>query len=361
MSATARETAAVVSRADPLEYDLDVVRDVLGESLGERLVAIVLGGGFGRGEGCFREEDGRLVPVNDLDLYLVLREPAPRETLAELESRIARDTLVGAVDLLPRLEGDLGALPPTIENVDLACGSRVVWGDAGVLERMSTIDPTSLPLWEAENLLRNRLVTLLEGHPSGAGPAPAVYQRAKAVLAVVDAMLVRDGRYVTRYAEKVERYLEAPALGDEDRPLVEDALRVKRELPPPGGDASPAWEPTVDFYLRGLVDFFRVYAVDDWCRRRDLLGRFHFSTTSPWRTVKKLVRIAIGSNALFDLDRLLLALCIDAPRIDTPSDGEEPLAPEATLARLARTCGIAPGEPHELRERAIARWYGLRK
>lgn len=339
------ETAATV-----LSRDLLVVREVLLEALGDNVVCLALGGGFGRGEGCVVERGGEMVPMNDLDIYPIVRRPLSRACVLELEQELVDRTWTGAVDLLPRLEAELPRLSPTIENWDLRDGHLVFWGDGAILERIPAYDAAALPPWEGENLLRNRLVTILQGAPDSGDIDRCLYQSAKGILAAVDAYLVREGRHATSYRDNVEAFRSLPGVCvARVVPLVDQALRVKLDLTPPDRSPEEFWHAALGFYLDALVDFLCIRGVDRPARLHRLLGCFHYRSTSRLRTLKKCVRIFLGVNEWFDLDRLLLGLCIDAD--GCPVD----------LEALARKCGLDREVKDGLLPAAVRHWYELRK
>ncbi|MBT7300516.1 MAG: hypothetical protein HN849_13435, partial [Victivallales bacterium] len=74
-----------------LEEVLAEIAAETARTLGDGLVALILGGGYGRGEGGIFLRDGREEPYNDLDLALVVTDrnlPALRR-LAPIEERYA--------------------------------------------------------------------------------------------------------------------------------------------------------------------------------------------------------------------------------------------------------------------------------
>lgn len=343
---------------------LEAARSALLETLGANLHAIVLGGGFARGEGSLEQIDGEWVPANDLDLFLILEAPTNAEELARARARALGSTRVRDVDLLPRLRGDLARLPLSLENLELRDAHRVVHGPADVLDAMPRWHSEDLPLFEAENLLRNRLVTLLEGCPGvfGAshGARICAYQSAKAALAAVDARLLRARRHATSYAEKVARF---SALADgEERRLAEESLAIKRgEL----GDRSAAddealWHRAARLFVRELLALFRSgrrldARVDaDASSLARLARELPVRSVSPLRTLRRLARALLGGSATRHLDACLLALVVERS-----GDHSLRLPP-----RLFARAELAPHSAAPLDERvraAVARWYALRK
>jgi len=242
-----------------------------------------------------------------------------------------------------------------MEVLDLQAGHRVVRGDPTVLSALPSFDASRLPLWEAENLLRNRLVTLLEGRPEGRPVGEelrrVLYQSAKAILAGVDARLICRGLYATRYRDKVARF--ATFATAEELALAERALAVKVDA---AGDDSidPAafWAEARDFWVASLLELF----ASAWprCRRLESIRRtIHFRSVAPTRTLRGIARLLMGGDACRELDRFLLDLVAD----EQQSAGDRR---RETLARAAGVERAGASWSDDVRA-GIRRWYSLRK
>lgn len=191
--------------------------------------AVVLCGSFGRGEGGMRRNAaGRFVPVNDYDLLVLAPDVSPRarEAFDALGTKLAADFGTDFVhfSLWPDLNG---ARTPTIANVDLRYGSRVLWGDPELLEELPRFAGADIPPVEGLQLLYNRLGGLLTGlhwpgRTSGRGSVDGylLNQVMKARIALGDWRLLRHGAYDVSYRKRHERFAWlAPsfALGDDER------------------------------------------------------------------------------------------------------------------------------------------------
>jgi len=169
--------------------------------------AIVLAGSHGRGEG--EESVSSAIPANDIDLVLVLDKPLSlwqRLQLRGLKQTLPARLGVWHVDIMRMTTAELSNRRVEMLRFDLKYGSRVLCGDSGVCDLIPYSAETPLPAQEIENLLINRLVTLVEGHPerqeSTAARSRAARQMSKCLYATIDAVLVKHGRYRTHYAAK---------------------------------------------------------------------------------------------------------------------------------------------------------------
>jgi hypothetical protein len=181
------------------------VRRIIPES---RLEAILLGGGYGRGEGGVLKSRAGDRPYNDLELYVCARgngwlnESRYRRRLHRLGEHLSSDAGVEVEFKLISL-GKIHRSPPTMFFYDLAMGHRVLWGDPECLAGCNQHrDPSAIPLCEATRLLMNRCSGLLfSAERLRRNPFTSVdgdftgRNLAKAQLGFADAVLAARGHY----------------------------------------------------------------------------------------------------------------------------------------------------------------------
>jgi len=180
---------------------------------GSRLQALILGGGYGRGEGAVQHVAGAERPYNDLDLFAI----TPDGHLAGLDevcrphaARLGIHVDVGRVLRL----GEIRRWSPSLMWFDLVHGHRVLAGDAAILrENVPGAVRRDVPSREATRLLLNRGMGLLwalrVAHGVDAAPdADFVRRNAfKARLAFGDATLIAHGRYAPAVAGRGSRFI----------------------------------------------------------------------------------------------------------------------------------------------------------
>lgn len=179
--------------------------------------AIVLYGSYGRGEGSwFRDEDGAWRPYNDYDVRIVSERAIPSSRLQTLEANLREDIRIRWLDIGHIRTRALKRLKPSILNFDLKYASRILYGDPQVLGLIPEIDAATLPMREAQVLYFTRLFTLLgsldqdgfDRRLEGESCRFFRNQMAKAILAVVDVLLLEKGAYDASYRTRVERVAE---------------------------------------------------------------------------------------------------------------------------------------------------------
>ncbi len=174
--------------------------------LGPGLIAVVLGGGFGRCEGCIAWVDGNETPYNDVDLFLItksasIKNPRKLQRLAErYEHRLGI-----AVDFSrPQTPAMVARWEPLLMWQELAKGHIVLYGPKDILT--GNVHPSvleELPLIEASRLLLNRGAGLLSAArvDRGLEPAPdasfVVRNYFKCAQALADAVLIGFGMYAS--------------------------------------------------------------------------------------------------------------------------------------------------------------------
>jgi hypothetical protein len=195
-----------------------------------KLEAIVLGGGYGRGEGGVLRAVGRDQPYNDIEFYVFLRgsrlwnQERYCRALENLGHELSQST---GLDV--EFKGDslrrLRAMPISMFTYDLVAAHRVLFGPKHVFRGCEHhLESAKLPLSEATRLLFNRcsgllLVRELLGRGSLTEEQSDFVGRnlAKARLALGDAVLVALGKYhwsVRTRAERFEQLVTDEALPD---------------------------------------------------------------------------------------------------------------------------------------------------
>ncbi len=224
-----------------LDETLQSLAADVADALGETLVALILGGGYGRGEGAVYLDFEGPKPYNDLDLFLVVKD-SRRVDLKALH-RISRryESWLGIdVDFSrPVSVKQLPTMACSLMWHDLACGHRVLYGPEDILEAnlpAAMIEPPA-PI-ESLRLLLNRGAGLLWAMrvEREIEPAPdSEFVRRnyfKVALALGDAVLIVKRRHQTAYTGRDRRYAQLEAEQPEVAQLglgrlYEEALRFR--------------------------------------------------------------------------------------------------------------------------------------
>jgi hypothetical protein len=237
MAYSRHDTPALVRR---IEADLATVGGALRQA-DPRARALVLTGGFARGEGTVLAG----APQNDYDFVVLRRIGPPRVPYPEL--RGALEARLGLhVDLAPVPAWRLRWTAPSIFWYETALRGRTLWGDE-LLGRIPTRTVPAIGCGEGLRLLVNRAAGLLlcTAEPD---PHKVRIQAAKALLAAGDAHLLARGAFPPTQAERWGHLERLHATGDAPAAVQQRwewhawAFRFKVDADgAPPRDAQAAW------------------------------------------------------------------------------------------------------------------------
>ena len=140
-----------------------IVKAIQKDPEGSHVKAIVLLGGYGRGEGTPLSVNGVEMPFNDYDLVVVSSHYSRGFTqrIRQLEPLLTEQLGI-PVDLYPHTFYTLKRAERSLLNYEMQRGHRVIWGSSKVLSMMPEISLKNLSLSEGTRLLMNRGKLLLD-------------------------------------------------------------------------------------------------------------------------------------------------------------------------------------------------------
>lgn len=191
--------------------DTKIIVDTLLGSLTLKPIAILLYGGYGRGEGAwFEDNNGNIIPYNDYDIDVVTEEIISNNLKQELRKLLAIKIGIRWIDLGFISPETIKGYKSTIQNIDLKEASTLLYGDKSVYDLFPQMDKNKIGKFDVEKLYKTRIWTFL-GSWSGNFHDLDVEesrffknQMAKAILASCDLLLIAKKRYVTSYKQRVE-------------------------------------------------------------------------------------------------------------------------------------------------------------
>lgn len=287
----------------------------------DHLVAVVLTGGFSRGEGTVREGE----PVNDYDLVAVRSRPGGAELYADISHALTQRVGI-EVDLMPVWRRRLPFVGRKLFWLDLALGGKVISGPADVLDRVRRFPPDRVSRHEVARLLGNRAAGLLRAVPGAGEPIDErekLLQATKAILAAMDARLLHEGRYA---AGLRDRLALAGGMADHDAFTTAVEWKLSGAEKDPGDDW---WERARDVLLRAVDDTAAASARDGLVEHV-----FHLLRSRRWRSSPS---------------RALRVATWDVLRATTFPEG--PGDPEAARAALARVGRVEAAPWPDLKKR----------
>lgn len=355
-----------------VERDLRLIRDALLERF-PNITALILVGGFGRGEGSVLvDAAGNVTPINDYDILVVHKGPIDRQALAQQRQILAQQVGIWLLDLLALEESKIPNLPLTQLYYDSMAGGYLFYGDPGVVHLWPNWRASDIPWAEGKKILFNRFVSILEAYQDDFLRRPLeaeeafklANQTSKGILACCDALLILAGCYEHLYQKRAQRFAEVYPERQAAAALVQRACDFKlRPTRAPSFDVLSYWREGMDFYAETLKEFLpRFYrrAFSDW----RAFSRFYVSPLRPenWPGyARDLARRLLGRfpayGAILHLE--LAALNLIQARHDA--------AAEHQLVRLAQQhlrysgCTL-PSEAswEEVRQAVVEHWYTIK-
>lgn len=217
MGFTVDESAALEDR---IGEDMARIKTAVLDTVGEdSLSALILGGGYGRGEGGIYVVDGEERVYNDYDFFVVVpytsrsRRKNLSRQLLQIKEQFEPECGIH-VDFGPPMPvSELPQQPYELMFMELKAGHHVVHGPADVLDALPDYDTARPPLEEGARLFMNRGVGLLmadmllrEERPLTQDEHEFVVRNIyKALMALGDGVLFIEERYDPSYVVRRER------------------------------------------------------------------------------------------------------------------------------------------------------------
>ncbi|MBT8045634.1 MAG: hypothetical protein KJN67_00580 [Pontiella sp.] len=204
-----------VKGSEKLDAQIDVHLEHIARTVAPHCDAIILMGGYGRGEGTpLIHPDGSQSPFNDYDLVVIVDtvNSAVKLHFQTLEQQLSAD-LGLAVDLCPYAKPELPTREFSLLNYEMKYGHMVIAGEENILDALPAYRHGAIPLSEGARLLLNRGKLLLDVKRrlssstalTGAERTELIKFIHKALLAFGDAALLAAGQYDISYSVKKDR------------------------------------------------------------------------------------------------------------------------------------------------------------
>ncbi|OQY26554.1 MAG: hypothetical protein B6244_13205 [Candidatus Cloacimonetes bacterium 4572_55] len=204
-----------------------VADKVIDRFVSENLVALILLGGYGRGEGGVVERQGRLMPHNNFDFCLIFDgvpiskryqlEAAAHELSIELPKKLGVGCDFSVLD-----SAYLRDAPPFVIWFDMKYAHKVIIGDSRILESMPERTASDILLADAARLLLNRgtllaineLIFKQRGENLTVSDKETIIKHTvKGIIGYGDAVLLAKGKYHQSYVEKARRFKSVDLTG----------------------------------------------------------------------------------------------------------------------------------------------------
>ena len=234
---TARGSQAVEERIAELVASVATAADKALKP--EEYVALILLGGFGRGEGGVVVVNGEERPHNNLDFLLIARANAPA-ALEDLRRRL-NETLLPIsrqhdveLDVSVIADRKLRRSAPLVMWYDMRNGHKTLLGDKDYVPSLTQFRLDRIRAWDVRNLLVNRgTLLIINDHMLASGPVTETTRRIvikhvmKAIIGYGDALLYFLGDYDWSYQEKQRRMKNHPGVPANFKALYDEAIEFR--------------------------------------------------------------------------------------------------------------------------------------
>jgi len=175
-------------------------------------VNVSLLGGFARGEGSVKIENGTVLPLGDYDLLIVTSRPHFNLRINGLDE-LAEKFGMGHIDIAYVWEPRLSITGKTLFWYEVKFGSRVLYGNDALLEKIPMYNVDDINLKEGIKLLVNRLAGMFQCYrpefshdkPSQIEREYMIYQTVKASLACGESLLLLIRKYHPKQLVKLDK------------------------------------------------------------------------------------------------------------------------------------------------------------
>lgn len=200
--------------------------------------AVVLIGGYGRGEGGVEATPGGERPHNNLDFLLIARSGAGDPQALKRKADEALKPLSEAhgigLDAGVVTDGALAVSPCLVMWHDMRFGHKTLLGDADYVPSLTRFTPGAIVAYDVRNLLVNRGTLLVINDyllrrraPTDADRRVMVKHAVKAIIGYGDALLFFRRAYHWSYAEKQRRMQTRTDVAPDFRALYDEAVEFR--------------------------------------------------------------------------------------------------------------------------------------
>ncbi len=219
-----------------VEKDIEIIKKIILEEINP--ISIIFFGGFGHGNGSFKEENGKITPLNDYDLYLITKKRISNEILERLGEKCSKEIGRGGLEIVENFDKeynendffhvDLHCIPyknlsklyPTQRTFDLKT-SLVVYGDREITKKIPLL---KISKSDSIRLLFNKIdhFSIAENNSKKIKSIYAI----KGFVDLCSALLIYEGKYMSK-AEEREKIFLSMNYPDELKKFVSKATQAK--------------------------------------------------------------------------------------------------------------------------------------
>ena len=161
---------------EQIDHHMGLIADAVIKTIGEP-AALILGGGFARGEGSVKINNGVVYPLNDYDVIILTKKrlSISEHTLNKIALDLSKEITPTSfsftnstnlinfyVDFRNMTIKELTKLPPLLKYYELKHSGRVIFGDPEILKHIPDYHIEEIPREDGIRFLFNRMSLLVE-------------------------------------------------------------------------------------------------------------------------------------------------------------------------------------------------------
>lgn len=198
--------------------------------------ALYLYGSFSNNEGACIKIKEDYHPYNDYDILLISKKLSDKNILEKIENILKDKLNLKWVDISQITNKQAISLKSSIKNFDIVHGAQLLKGDEFFHNNKISISSNNIGYKDIDILFETRLFTLLSTIEMCITSRKELladdvrffnYQLSKAILAIIDATLVKEGIFTIGYKNKCNLFLKTQAPSKKLKCYIEWALEQK--------------------------------------------------------------------------------------------------------------------------------------
>ena len=199
----------------------------------KQTAALILIGGYGRGEGGIVKEDDSYRPHNNLDLLYIYNDKIDKKTVALANSRLQKISEMYhiGIDMSAIKKEKLLTLNGLVISYDMRYGHKTLLGDSTFLKEHKAFSVYSIDAADIRQLMVNRGTLLLinrllftKENLSKEEKKLIIKHSIKSIIGYGDALLYFNGGYHWSYAQKQINMSKAKNISNKIKKLYDDAI-----------------------------------------------------------------------------------------------------------------------------------------
>ena len=186
---------------DYIDGDLEIIKNEILKKI-SGIECIILGGGFGRGEGSVIVNKSKIQPINDYDIYVITNYKVDAVKIKLIRLKLISLIKIRQIDIEFKTKNDLRFSKKSVANYDLKYASKLIYGNPETLNTIPDFKSNKILLSESLIPLNLYIISIIQSYPQNDTAENDFWgkqQISKSVLGWSMAILISEGKYHPSY------------------------------------------------------------------------------------------------------------------------------------------------------------------